>query len=436
MRLDAGCRPAADAAERGRRAPKLGRECIAESDKPVGRLRGGLRPAGYRSAIPAPVPPFAPSELGTVPADALPALVAQRASERAGAPVGLYLIDLEGRWLVRLAGDPALPQRLPAGQLLGPELPAELLPGLVRRLAAELPEATMTPLWVRGRATGVLLCAGPAARPLDDLARVAGVELELASGASDLLERTRRVEPISPAAEVQQNLLPPRIARTNGAELAAMVLPAYDVGGDWFDHAANPEGLWLAVADGVGKGPVATALAALALGALRAARRNGGGLDDAAMAMHHVLHDHSQQSDFVTAVLARLDPLTGVLEWLTCGHPPPLVVAPDGTVEELTGALHPPLGLFGRERELHHQRRLVALGERLVLYSDGVSERRRADGTLLGREGIAQAVAASDGPSAAAAVIGVIGAVRDASDQGLRDDATLLVVRRVAPAQT
>ena len=52
--------------------------------------------------------------------------------------------------------------------------------------------------------------------------------------------------------------------------MAGSILPAYDVGGDWIDHCAMADGGWLGVADAVGKGPQASAISAIALGAYRA----------------------------------------------------------------------------------------------------------------------------------------------------------------------
>jgi serine phosphatase RsbU (regulator of sigma subunit) len=60
------------------------------------------------------------------------------------------------------------------------------------------------------------------------------------------------------------------------------VLPGYDVGGDFFDYAGNADYVWLVVADATGKGDPAGALSSLAVGALRAARRSGAGLQEAA----------------------------------------------------------------------------------------------------------------------------------------------------------
>ena len=61
----------------------------------------------------------------------------------------------------------------------------------------------------------------------------------------------RRKQPKA-AAEIQQSLLPPRISRITGGEVAGNVLPSYDVGGDWFDIVENLDGVWITVADGLG----------------------------------------------------------------------------------------------------------------------------------------------------------------------------------------
>src|SRR6185312_16618257 len=106
------------------------------------------------------------------------------------------------------------------------------------------------------------------------------------------------------AAELQQDLLPPRIARLEGADLACSILPAYDVGGDWIDHCAMVDGGWLGVADAVGKGPQASAIGAIALGAYRATRRGDGDLADAAASIHAAICALEVPDIFMSAVLA------------------------------------------------------------------------------------------------------------------------------------
>jgi serine phosphatase RsbU (regulator of sigma subunit) len=100
----------------------------------------------------------------------------------------------------------------------------------------------------------------------------------------------------------------------------------------------------------------------------------------------------------------------------------------DGRVEELDGERTYPLGIRFTERVFPVLTALVASGDRLLLYSDGVSERRTADGTRIGENGL-RAILAKLGPRSAATMVrGIQDAVIAASRDPLRDDATLLVV--------
>jgi len=170
-------------------------------------------------------------------------------------------------------------------------------------------------------------------------------------------------------------------------------------------------------------------VAATALAALRAARRNGRGLVEAAQAMHEVVASTFSGTDFVTAVLALWVPNAREFRWLTFGHPRPLLVHLDGTLEELTEGVSRPLGIALQPPDWHTARRTLGAGERLILYSDGVSERRTAAGDLLGLEGIRAAVAGAPGASAVATASALAGAVRLAATAPLRDDATMMVLR-------
>ncbi len=145
------------------------------------------------------------------------------------------------------------------------------------RLQERLPGCVCEPLWLRGRVTGLLLCVGTPVASLADVAKQGAAALELANDYTDFIEAARRRKPTTPAAEIQQHLFPPRIARIAGAQLAGVLLPSYEVGGDWFDFVENRDGAWLAIADAAGKGATAAGLGASALGALRAARRSGEG---------------------------------------------------------------------------------------------------------------------------------------------------------------
>jgi serine phosphatase RsbU (regulator of sigma subunit) len=166
------------------------------------------------------------------------------------------------------------------------------------------------------------------------------------------------------------------------------VLPGYDVAGDFFDYAANPDGLWLCVADAMGKGNEAAALSSLAVGALRAARRGGATLEQAAVLVDETVAATGEDVRFLTAIIAQWHPATSTFQWIAAGHPPPLLIHADGSMEELTGAGTHPLGIADAERTFTTNRLRLRRGERLLLYSDGVTERKRTDGTLFGLDGL------------------------------------------------
>ncbi len=360
----------------------------------------------------------------------LPMRIVEATARAAGSPVGLYVIDVDGSFLHLLAGDEGVfPERIDAPLAIGPELPLEALPALGDTLSDVLPGSCWAPLLLGDRALGVLISRSRPAVDLAGFAEQAALALELVSGYTDAVHAARRRRQTQAAAEIQQTLLPPRLARVEGAEIAGGVLPGYDVGGDFFDYAQNSDGLWLTIADAVGKGNQAAALAALAVGALRATRRAGGTLEDMARTMHESIGAVAIRFPFVTAVLAVWDAPTRRLRWINCGHPRPLVLDPGGDVTELVDGVVRPLGLLEQGRELQVVERILPAGARLVFYSDGLSERPLAGrGELFGREGIIRTLRECRHATAAGTVRILQDAVLGASPDPLRDDATLLVL--------
>ena len=358
----------------------------------------------------------------------VPERVVEVASARAGCPVAAYVLDVEGSFALRLAGDvDQFPERIRAPVGVGPEIIPEALPQLRELVIDRVGPCMLWPMMVRDRVMGFLLARGRPALDLGAFGGQAGLALELASGYTDALHAVRRRKDTQPAAEIQQNLLPPRLARVDRADVAGGVLPGYDVGGDFFDYAANVDGLWLVVADATGKGNSAAALSSLAIGALRAARRAGAGLQEAAQLCDEAVLS-LDMGLYLTAVLGSWNPNAYRLRWINCGHPTPLVLRADGRVDELDGERTYPLGIRFSERVFPVLSAVVGPGDRLLMYSDGVSERRTADGGRLGERGLRTILAELGPRSAATTVRGLQNAVIRASPDALRDDATLLVV--------
>jgi len=353
-------------------------------------------------------------------------LVAE-ARRAAGVPVALYVVDIDGSQLVRLAGTEDFPDSLEAPPALGPEIVPEGLPRFQQRLHQQLPGCTLEPLWLRGRVTGLLLCVGDPVDSLADIAKQGAAALELANDYTDVIEAARRRKPPTPAAEIQQNLFPPRIARITGAQLAGGLLPTYEVGGDWFDFVENRDGAWIAIGDAAGNGPTAAGLGAAALGALRASRRGGLGLEQALQAMHETVCRHDNDRLYVSAMVARWRAATTTFTWVNCGHTHTYLAEPDGNVDELKGTMHDPLGIGPADRTFTPTSRRLAPGQRLIFVTDGITHRRTEHCTF-GIDGIRHAIADLANPTAAATAMAILQAVTDCWREPLEDDGTVVVL--------
>jgi len=404
----------------------------------------GEPPAGEATAVGqvSTLPFMAPGQLGRerpltlevtrvleeVPPHLVPDQLVAEARRAAGIAIALYVVDIDGSQLLRLAGSEEFPDNLEAPPALGPEIVPEGLPDFCARLQERLPGCLAEPLWLRGRVIGLLLCAGSPIGALTDVAKQGAAALELANDYTDFIEAVRRRKPTTPAAEIQQNLFPPRIARVAGAQLAGALLPSYEVGGDWFDFVENRDGAWLAIADAADTGPTAAGLGAAALGALRAVRRSGEGIEQAVRVMDETVRKLGNTDLYVTALLARWRCPTATLRWVTCGHPPAYLVDTDGTLQELEGPAHPPLGSGKADRNFQLTDSLLRSGERLILVTDGIIERGMEGGGRFGVDGIKRALERAESATAASTAMAIQQAVTDCWREPLEDDGTVVVM--------
>ncbi|MFE0099773.1 PP2C family protein-serine/threonine phosphatase [Streptomyces sp. NPDC059009] len=148
------------------------------------------------------------------------------------------------------------------------------------------------------------------------------------------------------------------------------------LGGDLFDIVDSPYGLRVIVGDARGHGAVAVRLAAATVAAFRALAPGTPRLPDLAGRVDAAIGSRLGAEDFVTVVLAEFAP--GEVRLVNCGHPAPLRLG--ARLEALEPAEPvPPLGLHPVPRQ---QRYRLADGERLLLYTDGLSEARDAEGVM------------------------------------------------------
>ena len=358
-----------------------------------------------------------------VPPPLLPQQLVAEAERIAGVPVALYVVDIDGSHLLRVAGADRLPDRLPAPLAVGPELDADGIAELRSQYLSDHPGTELIPLWLRGRATGVLIAFGAPVRDLSGLARQASAAMTLADRYTDVLARTQRRKQPTAAAEIQQSLLPPRIARISGGEIAGNILPTYEVAGDWFDVIENADGVWITLADGLGgSGSRATASSAVALGALRASRRSDASISEALIVMHQTLKEMPGPRTEMSAIIARWDAATHELTVANCGHVPSVVIRANGKADLLQ--VRKARGLGGRaipkpaERTAH-----LGPGDRLLMVSDGVVVEGEGKAGLE-MDGVIAAAQSSQHQTAADTVRKVHTAVLEAAGSDLEDDAT------------
>jgi serine phosphatase RsbU (regulator of sigma subunit) len=366
--------------------------------------------------------------LDEVPPHLVPDQLVAEARRVAGIAVALYVVDIDGSHLLRLAGTEEFPERLDAPPALGPEIVPEGLPEFHRRLQTSLPGCVCEPLWLRGRVTALLLCVGTPVASLADIAKQGAAALELTNDYTDFIEAARRREPTTPAAEVQQHLFPPRIARVAGGQLAGVLLPSYEVGGDWFDFVENRDGAWLAIAHASGTGPTAAGLGAAALGALRAARRSGQDLEQALESIDDTIRSLENQDFCVPAWVARWRAPTRTLTWVSCGHPWAYLIDTTGDMNELEGPAHKPLGVGSKQPSFRATARQLYPGERLILATDGIIGRRLERDGVFGVEGIRRALEHAEGDTAASSAMAIQQAVTASWREPLEDDGTIVVM--------
>jgi serine phosphatase RsbU (regulator of sigma subunit) len=199
-------------------------------------------------------------------------------------------------------------------------------------------------------------------------------------------------------AELVWAFLAPRTLATDRVMVTATLEPAYEAGGDAYDYSLLGDHLHVSVLDAVGHDLAAGLLASVALASCRSTRRSGGTLHDIVARADHAIAAQFGDSRFVTALLCDLDVATGVLSWIPCGHPPPVLIRGNAEITELERRSQPPLGLFGdgtsstpsafslpgsQDDTPAHVEQLRP-GDRILLYTDGVTEGRAADGSRFG----------------------------------------------------
>ncbi|GAA1227426.1 PP2C family protein-serine/threonine phosphatase [Streptomyces aureus] len=296
--------------------------------------------------------------------------------------------------------------------------------------------------WRRTALIGVvalLLCAGLGAydglfesrRGFTAMATVAGVTLAGAIAAGTRGRREAELASVRSIAEVAQRVLLRPVPRSAGPLQVAVsytsALAEARIGGDLYEVVASPYGVRVIVGDVQGKGLAAVETAALVLGAFREAAHDEPDLVTLAARLERSVAREAGGEKFVTAILAEIHTQNRVAVFLNCGHPAPMLVRSDGSVDfprPPAYALPLGLGVHGGEPPCPY-RVGFAPGGQLLLYTDGVTEARDPDGNFYPLEERAGLLKESDAEAALEALRKDV--VRHASGP-LHDDAVMLLL--------
>jgi serine phosphatase RsbU (regulator of sigma subunit) len=260
---------------------------------------------------------------------------------------------------------------------------------------------------------------------LRDVADNLAVALLAADRATDRYRRTRRRHRLTMAAEMQWELLPGRALGAPSFNLAGQLEPAYAVCGDHFDWSLNGTRLTITVLNGDGNGISATLLTAVAVTAMRNARRSGADLvEQAELASDAIFSLHGGKHSVATLLL-EVDLLTGVVSLIDAGSPRLLRLR--GTqVTPVTVDHQLPLGMFADARYTPQQFALVT-DDRLFIVSDGVHAATPGGRAPFGEHALNSAARGTRLQPAAEAVGSLMRGLHEYhDDHNLADDAVIV----------
>lgn len=363
--------------------------------------------------------------------DDLPLTIQQAAARLGAVDTSISLVDYEQLELRQFSGSEGAPVEPVAvdgtvpGKVYCTQEPLDLPEEQLRRL--------LLPLVDGSHRIGVLEVCIPldSVVPMQRWQALAGLVAELVvtkSAYGDTIDVSRRRQPMAVRAEAQRALLPPLTLITPRLLVTGMLVPSYEVAGDLFDYALNKDTLHIAILDAMGHSLSATLTAAVAVSAYRNSRREGGSLEASWATADKAVATEFDGERFATAMFGELDLTSGVMQSVSAGHPPALVVRGNRVVGHSADEPTLPLGLGGDPPVVTRTR--LEPADRLLLFTDGVVEARDSSGAFFGEDRLVDEVAREldTGLPGPEAVRRLLRTVVEHQDGTVGDDATLMLV--------
>lgn len=244
---------------------------------------------------------------------------------------------------------------------------------------------------------------------------------------SELRSKKAAEYELDDAARIQRRLLPACLPQLRGLDMAAELRPARRVGGDYYDAVLlGPERLALCVGDVAGKGMPAALLMANLQAAVKLNGPASSGPAELCSTLNRLVCENSTAERFITFFYGILNAADRTFTYCNAGHNAPLLASIDGEVRKLA-AEDAVLGHFQNWRYNNRTLQLRS-GDRLVMFSDGVTEAENTAGEQFGDEGVAAILRSNRVASADELRARILAAVSDHCGSEFQDDVVLLVL--------
>jgi serine phosphatase RsbU (regulator of sigma subunit) len=256
--------------------------------------------------------------------------------------------------------------------------------------------------------------------------------LENARLLSEEREKRQLEHELKIARNIQQAMLPPQLPEQGWLVAAGRSVACFDVGGDYFDVMRLSPQHWGAVlADVSGKGVAAALMASLIQGAFFATASLDTHLSEIVAKVNRYISERAANARFVTVFYCSIGE-DGSMRWVNAGHCPALVVRGAGSIETLPAG-GPPVGLFP-DAVFPESGIALSPGDKVVIYSDGVSEAHNAEGQEFGEKRLVDAVTQNASRSAGELFLALESAITSfTAGAPQKDDLTLLVLGYQGP---
>jgi sigma-B regulation protein RsbU (phosphoserine phosphatase) len=250
--------------------------------------------------------------------------------------------------------------------------------------------------------------------------------LERSDAESQRLNHRLRQE-LAEAGQIQQGLMPRKLPTVSGFELSTAWQPAHTVSGDYLAaFKMDQQHIALCIADVCGKGLSAALLMSNMQAALKSAASASVSPRNLCARVNCVMCGNTPENRFITCFYGVLDEYSRTLAFTNAGHNPPLLVRRDGECLRLVEGGQV-LGVF---RDSHYTQSQVQFrpGDRLVMFTDGLTEATNADGEEFGEERLRALIVDNLTVSATELQQTILDAVRQFCGNKFDDDAALMVV--------